>query len=457
MLDSMSERWEHGAVRSSSCEGAFVRAWRLWLQWVAVGLFLSGAAAAQTAAAPQADRSQESLGSDLNILHGPEIHIFFVHGIGAEGPESHDSLALRKSICAYLKDCLSPAGEQVGNYDYADEGVFRPGEALPNLRYRGRQVWSTQEEWAAAAPFAVHYKLERKSGGAVYVDELNWWPLVFALKCREIVAADAWLIGPSARIRTCSTREPDPHVQGRFLSYDWIPPQEAEQLLKLRKRGARINRTIKNNLSDWGFSDAILSLGPLHSWLVAGLRQLIRKSVLEPVPDKPGEMTGPRPDQEFVIVTQSLGSYLTFSALDYVPADANAPNAKVFQQVLRQTSLVYFFANQIPMLELANLDESPNGEFVSDLESWGRLHCGYEKSEHPDQPCTLPKIVALNDPSDLLTWRVPPLVGVEVHNYTVKNAFHWFWLIEDPNKAHQNYPNDKRAVREMLHPSREVD
>lgn len=433
-------------------------AWRIWLQWIAAAFFLSGAAVAQTAAAPQVDRSQESLGAELNTLHGREIHIFFVHGIGAEGPDSHDSLALRKSICSYLKDCLSPAGEQVGNYDYADEGPFRPGEALPELRYMGKLLWNTQEEWAAAAPFAVHYKLERRSGGAVYVDELNWWPLVFSLKCREIVAPDALLAGPSAqRIRTCSTRRADPHVQGRFLSYDWIAPQEAGRLLKLRKHGALLNRTIKNNLADWGFSDAIISLGPLHSWLVAGLRQLILKSVLEPVPNKPGEMEGPRPDQEFVIVTQSLGSYLIFSALDYSPAAADSPNGKVFLQVLRQTSLVYFFANQIPLLELANLDESPNGAFVSDLESWGRLHCGYEKSLHPDQSCVLPKIVALNDPSDLLTWRVPPLEGVEVHNYTVKNGIHWFWLIESPNKAHQNYPNDKRAVREMLHPSKAVD
>lgn len=65
--------------------------------------------------------------------------------------------------------------------------------------------------------------------------------------------------------------------------------------------------------------------------------------------------------------------------------------------------------------------------------------------------------MALNDASDLLTWRVPPLEGVDVHNYTVKNAIHWFWLIENPNKAHLNYSNDKRAVREMLHPSRPVD
>lgn len=430
----------------------------LWLGLVAV---LCGAASAQTAAAPAAPATQtvlsrDSLGSELNHLNGREMHIFFVHGIGSDGPGVHDSLALRKSICAYLKNCLSPAGEQIGNYDYADSGPFAPGGPLPELRYMGKPVWNTPEEWAAAAPFAVHYKLERTSGGTVYVDELNWWPLTFALKCREIVDSDARLTGPAPkRIRTCSTREPDPNVPGRFFSYDWISPQEADRLLKLPRRGARVNRTIKNNLSDWGFADAIISLGPLHSWLVAGLRQLIRKSVTEPLPDQPGETAGPRSNQEFVIVTHSLGSYLIFSALDYDPAEANTPNARAFLQVLRQTSLVYFFANQVPLLELANLDESPNhDEFVSHLVTWGRLHCDYEKTQHPGHPCVLPKIVALNDPSDLLTWRVPPLEGIEVRNYNVKNAIHWFWLVEDPTKAHENYQNDKQAIRDMLHPTK---
>jgi copper chaperone CopZ len=45
---------------------------------------------------------------------------------------------------------------------------------------------------------------------------------------------------------------------------------------------------------------------------------------------------------------------------------------------------------------------------------------------------------------------IPNLPGVEVENYTVKNSTRWFWIIENPTKAHNNYARDKRAIREML-------
>jgi hypothetical protein len=52
----------------------------------------------------------------------------------------------------------------------------------------------------------------------LYVNELNWWPLTFSLKCRQIIAADASLVAPSkARIDACSTREPNDGVAQRSI------------------------------------------------------------------------------------------------------------------------------------------------------------------------------------------------------------------------------------------------
>ena len=65
---------------------------------------------------------------------------------------------------------------------------------------------------------------------------------------------------------------------------------------------------------------------------------------------------------------------------------------------------------------------------------------------------TVPQIVAWSDPSDLLTWSVPPLdpkIAV-VKNLTIKNAHHWFWLIESPTKAHTRYDQNKRVIETML-------
>ena len=440
-----------------------------WMVCACGGWAQSPAPAAQT---PVSRHSNASLGDELAHMAGHEVHILFIHGIGSDGPHVHDSLALRKSICAYLKDCASPAGEQVGNYDYADHGAFAPGQPVPSLTYMGQPVWRTAEEWSAAAPFVVHYRLSRTGGPAVFVDELNWWPLVLSLKCRQIIASDARLTGPAPqRLSTCSTLEPDAAMPGRYISYDWIPPEEAQRLEALPRKGALANRSLKSNLADWGFADAIVSLGPLHSWLVAGLRQLILKSVAASPTASPENPIMPDPKHEFVLVSHSLGSYLIFSALNIDPADrsyaATERAREAYAQVLKQTSLVYFFANQVPLLELANLDEAPvtasetgqrvdnADEFVANLQAWGRLACDYQRTVTPGEACRRPKIVALNDPSDLLTWRVPEMEWVEVENISVQNAVHWFGLIEDPTKAHENYAKDKRAIRQMLRPTAE--
>ena len=61
-----------------------------------------------------------------------------------------------------------------------------------------------------------------------------------------------------------------------------------------------------------------------------------------------------------------------------------------------------------------------------------------------------PRIIALNDPSDLLPQTVPPLGDINVEDYSVRNSTHWLGLFENPNSAHSNYATDKRAIKEML-------
>ncbi|HEY4050109.1 MAG TPA: hypothetical protein VGM27_24875, partial [Acidobacteriaceae bacterium] len=166
--------------------------------------------------------------------NGKEIHIFYIHGIGSDGPKDRDSRALRKSICDYLKDCTTPEGTPIGEWDYADRDEFQVDASVPALEYMDEQVWKGQEEWHASAPYAVHFQLARSNGPALYVDELNWWPLTFSLKCRQLIGGDASFVAPSkARIDTCSSREPNAGVAQRFKSYDWISRDEATRLRRL--------------------------------------------------------------------------------------------------------------------------------------------------------------------------------------------------------------------------------
>jgi hypothetical protein len=400
-------------------------------------------------------QKSDSLGDSLRHSEGKEIHIFYIHGIGSDGPNDYDSLALRSSICVYLRDCTSPAGNPIGEWDYADQDQFRPDATVPELEYMDERVWKSADEWRAAAPYAIHFQLIRANGQNLYVDELNWWPLTFSLKCRQIIASDASFVAPSkARIQTCSRRERNLAVPQRFKSYDWITPEEAARMARFRPKGARANRALKTGLMDWGFSDAVLVLGPLRLYVLDGIRQLILKSQAD---SRTAGVSGPnRPvDQEYIIVCHSLGSYLIFSALDINQTTTKTVTVQQsgnrFDQVLERTSMVFFFANQLRLLELASLDGPTDRNLATHLEAWGKLRCNYLKSKPgASQECRPPRITALNDPSDLLTWTVPNLPGVEVKNYTVKNSTRWFWIIENPTKAHNNYARDKRAIREIL-------
>jgi len=375
---------------------------------------------AQSASINPPPQKSDSLGDSLRHSEGKEIHIFYIHGIGSDGPNDYDSLALRSSICAYLRDCTSPAGTPIGEWDYADQGQFRPDATVPELEYMDEPVWRSADEWRAAAPYAIHFQLTRANGQNLYVDELNWWPLTFSLKCRQIIASDASFVAPSkARIETCSRLEPNLAVPQRFKSYDWITPEDAARMAHLPPKGARANRELKTGLMDWGFSDAVLALGPLRLYVLDGIRQLILKSQEDSRATGVSDPGRHPVDPEFIIVSHSLGSYLIFSALDInqttTETTAVEQSRNTFQRVLERTSMVFFFANQLRLLELASLDGPSDRNLATHLESWGKLRCDYLKSKPgASQGCRPPRITALNDPSDLLTWTVPNLPGVEV-------------------------------------------
>jgi len=200
-------------------------------------------------------QKSDSLGDSLRHSEGKEIHIFYIHGIGSDGPNDYDSLALRRSICIFLKDCTSPAGTPIGDWDYADQDQFRPEATVPELEYMDERVWKSADEWRAAAPYAIHFQLTRANGQNLYVDELNWWPLTFSLKCRQIIASEASFVAPNkARIETCSSLEPNLTVPQRFKSYDWITPEEAAMVGSSPFKG----RTRKSVVKDRTYGLGIL-------------------------------------------------------------------------------------------------------------------------------------------------------------------------------------------------------
>ncbi len=437
-----------------------------------------------------------SIGDALDAPDHHPVHILYVHGINQIG--SGDSSLLRESICTRLKLCDIKDWKNAG-VEFPDRGEFADGVNPPTLAYLGSAVWKSADEWHAAAPFVVHWVVHlRGHSSPLIVDEINWWPLLLSLKCRRVMAPEARLAGPDpALLEFCS----DPKAQapdGMSRFYAWITPEDAAQLEKIKPQGAWLNRTLKDSLVDWGLADVLLATGQLDGILRDGIRQLMAKSAAfdpneaaaSPNPGQANEHynwkaqldSSKALDQEFVGVTHSLGAYLFFNALNpdvrspqqsAEPAAVKANEDSAVQYIFERTSLVYFFANQIEMLEITNLENTsqpsapafqsrgldaplipttPAENFRALVTLWKQMQMDFQAALHPGDEAARSKVqvVAWSDPSDVITFRVPKIGDVDVVNLYVQNAHRWFGLFESPSAAHADYAKNKDVLRVMF-------
>lgn len=434
---------------------------------------------------PQHLNEMSSIGKVLQSAGSRPVHILYVHGMDATS--SADSVVFQKGICEILKDCTLPSSPE---RDYADSGVFQPGSAPPPFEYMSSPVWSNAEEWSASAPFVDHYVITRTHGGPIVVDEINWWPLVFPLKCRNMITGEAQLAGPyPSLLGLCAqSTQKDSKNPGRFTSYQWISTQEAASSQAMPRRGALINRDLKNSILDWGVSDAFMVVGSMRTLFQEAMRQLFVKTARfrsngARNSDWIQQLQNPQGiDREFIVVSHSLGSYLVFSTLNinqpaatpHTVTNESAGNAETqdaaAQYILERTSLIYFFANQVALLELAEVDMPATANSVSPqtaqvqpqpqpkaalskrITRWSDLRRKFKQRVSPAEAAPqLPEIFAWSDPSDMLTYHVPPIANIKVDNLYVRNTW-WHWLFADPSTAHGNYAKNKEVLKVMMGP-----
>jgi hypothetical protein len=424
---------------------------------------------------PKCSGMQPSLGRALCTAGQHTVHILYIHGIGAE--EAGGSWSFQKHLCAFLKGCRLPKFPVPVSRDEAQDGPFA-STTPPSYKYMGSEVW-TADNWRASRPFVDHYVLRRDDGGPVVIDEINWWPLVFPLKCRNIVLGEANLAGPDKELLDLCAGKSDPH-RPEEQRYPWITPAQAKSAESLPSRGARFNRGVKNNLMDWGFSDPMMAVGPMRELFREAMRQLFAKSASFSAKeisrdDSSLRSQGPNADREFIVVSHSLGSFLVFStlrdpvtasrcaALENAPlppeSDRATPVSETAEDratcyILEHTSMLYFFANQIPLLYLATV-VPPQGTGPAQAGAGADLSTQMQTLQAVRRYFgkTGIHITAFSDPSDLLSWHFPPIANTVVENCFVRNTF-WHWLIASPEGAHTNYAQNKKVLRIMMDPEK---
>jgi hypothetical protein len=276
-------------------------------------------------AVPGSLRGTRSLGDLIEAAGTDSVHILFVHGMRAVKPG--ESAGLRAEL-------LRRYG---GSEEKEDSWHVNLGVTPPNAWVGTSRIWSenldlARVEWAASSPFVDRYTLALDNGATVIVDEVNWWPILFPIKCRQLLVPEHHLSGKDKGHLILCSRNDRPF-------YPWISPEERDHLLATRPRsggGAFANRRVKQEIMNWGLSDAVIALGPMRLYLVEAMRQ-----AFEHAEDKAKDAS------ERAVISASLGSFVVL--------DAYRGSAHV-QAYLRETDNLYFFANQFALLELARIE-----------------------------------------------------------------------------------------------------
>lgn len=267
----------------------------------------------------------------------------------------------------------------------------------------------------------------------------------------------------------------------------------------LRPPRAALTTLIKEGTLDGSLSDAVLyvgSFGPVIERSVAqALCRIASGASFPPAPDgdniKP--CIWPKPETtertRFVFFTHSLGSRIVLDVLLDISGVQVRPGVETFDNnerdlakptidhILRNTSSLYLFANQWPLLGLSYTPRTirSDDEVIHPLSvqpatthSLEAMTLGPENvraatrtfstpldtlatliQNVPSTPVSPPKIdiVAFSDPNDLLSYGIPyrytsiagPGVQIDLTNVYVHKAFSWFGLGENPITAHTGY------------------
>ena len=421
----------------------------------------------------------EPLGLDVEPLafgvtdtgQGETIKLVYLHGMASERScYSYDAaVALMKAKGGKVRGACSTSKKidlgiteprlHYGSTDFAF--VDRHGE-------NGDVLWNDEVGIVGTAePFYISYKLSSRNVTAdVY--ELNYWPLLVFAKCKTLVRTEEKLNTSPRNTKKCK----------KLLKVPLFDSDEQSS------GGAALNVLVKELLFEWGFADAVLTLGAIgdvNSQAVLNLLQIVRDE---------GDNSTP-----MAIMAASLGGYVLTDALvnkwieevpeadaaelmemmTQLPFSTEGEDGETYQQrmeammqpviekvdgVIANTQ-IYFFANQISLLSLADISLAQTGIVDND------------KREQRAAILTLfgerldfKQIVAFNEYSDLLTYYLPDAFRkleiltegdtgpttqtIPAINVNLQFAGQFLGIAANPITAHTGYWTNDRVIKTIL-------
>jgi hypothetical protein len=278
---------------------------------------------------------------------------------------------------------------------------------------------------AAAPAITIVPRTVTLAGGTVNFSALVWSPLTAGLKSQ--------------------------------LAYDSTGnPTDCSVPGECKPKRASLNGRLKDVLLNDCLSDAVIYQGEsrqaIRSAMVAAITKVVGDS--EAKARAAGVTPGP-----LMLVTESLGSKVTFDALaEMVEGSASPQSKSAGDSAVARLGLVMMGANQLPILGLADQSVDVAGARISAAgsapqDALTRLLRLADRPKLTQSSFSKLSLVAFTDPNDLLSYRLQASryasPKVDVTDVLVSNDSTYFGFLERPDTAHTGYRSNA-AVASLI-------
>lgn len=242
------------------------------------------------------------------------------------------------------------------------------------------------------------------------------------------------------------------------LAYDATgTPTDCAAPGECRPARARINGGLKDGLLNDCLADALIYQGRSRPVI----RQKMADAIARVLDDARAraQALDLRPGP-LALVSDSLGSKISFDALDQMTAPrGSAGHAAAGQSALDRLAIVYMQANQLPILGLADQTLGTGARALAEdaddalLRLLDRKRAPAADAGGALRAGEAPRLalVAFTDPNDLLSYRLLrsryDVAGIDVSDVLVSNDRTWLGLLERPDTAHTDYPQNRDVTR----------
>lgn len=246
------------------------------------------------------------------------------------------------------------------------------------------------------------------------------------------------------RIYTLHWSDATRSVKKQYVGYDNSEINNPHRL--------SLNHKFKRDLVNSNLSDVVLYLGEYGKTMLIPFMKAIEFI--------DGDV--PQDDEyELILISFSLGSIML---LDAVEALFESDFCK-YKRFCTSVSTFFMLANQVPLLLMGNygiqdddIDETqPKYNFARSLKRFIDVRQDVPAREDPHETLREFTIVAISDPNDLLSYRIPkwlrdefkpddPFVNVTTSVSRAALIIPFVGVVADPAAAHQNYGQDEYVL-----------